>query len=264
MSWLPRIKIRENRKSGGNAQDAIEAKPDDILIPSSRRLGSCITHRPDIVWIDSDSTREAILAKIREYPGYHHFPVCSGTIDSVIGVLPVRDFLDSLLMAEWPALKTLVRKPLYLPETVSIRKALLLLQESRCRMAFIIDEYGGIEGLVTRNGLISELIEETSADLTASDPEIHERSDGSYLIGGQVRMEEVSSVIDLPPTAREGHEYYTLAGYILSLNGSIPKTGDIIESGAWRCEIVDMDGHRIDKVLISKIPGFDGEEDVPE
>lgn len=222
-----------------------------FYVPASRKLGSCMTHRPDIVWIDEDLEKDDILSLIRQYPEFSYFPVCSGTVDSVIGVLSARTFFDSLLLSQWKGIKPLLQKPLYVSETVTILNALKMLEETNNKVAFTIDEYGGIEGLITRNGLLGELIKEFSADTDADDPEIVQRADGSFLIGGQVLMEELEDFLDLPPTYGDNQDYYTLAGYLLALNDSIPKTGDILTNDPYQFEIVDMDGHRIDKVLIS-------------
>lgn len=232
--------------------------PDGIFLPAGRRLGTCMTHRQDIVWIDSGMKKDEILGVISGHPEYSMFPVCAGTVDSVVGVLPVRLFLHSLLQGPWQGLKPLVRKPVYLPESVTILRTLTLLDEADCRMGFVIDEYGGIEGLVTRNGLVGELLSEVATGAGDEGEDIFRREDGSYLVGGQVRMDEIADLFPLPDAESGSHEYYTLAGYLLALNGSIPKTGDRIRSGRYLCEIIDMDGHRIDKVLISDLSGDKG------
>jgi len=224
-----------------------------IFLPAERRLGSCITHRSEIVWIEAGSDKETILNLFASHPEYSNFPVCSGTVDSVLGVLSLHTFLASLSDTVWPGLKSLVKKPVFFPETVTILKTLSMLEESGCRLAFIIDEYGGIEGIVTRNGLIGELLQEVSGLEESIDNDIFRRDDGSYLVGGQVRMDEILELFKFPDTEAGSHEYYTLAGYLLSLKGNIPKTGDRIAAGRYMCEIIDMDGHRIDKVLITEI-----------
>jgi putative hemolysin len=224
-----------------------------IFLPVHRRLGSCMTHRSDIVWIDAGMKKDEILQIVGKHPEFSRFPVCSETVDSVLGVLTVRRFLSSLQEPLWPGLKALLKKPVYLPETATILKTLSILEEAACQMAFIVDEYGGIEGIVTRNGIIGELLEELSADENGDDREIFRREDGSYLIDGQVRMDEIRELFTLPDDEAESHEYHTIAGYLLSLKGSIPKTGDCIVAGDYICEIVDMDGHRIDKVLVREL-----------
>lgn len=223
-----------------------------IFLPASRRIGSCLTHRSDIVWIDASLKKDEILRIVNAHPEFSLFPVCSGTVDSVLGVLSVRSFLASLTEPVWPSLKGLVKKPIYLPETVTIIKTLTMIEETGCRMAFIIDEYGGIEGIVTRNGLMNELLEEVSNEESDEDPDIFRREDGSYLVGGQVRMDEIRELFDLPDAGAGSRDYYTLAGYLLSIKGNIPKTGDRIAAGNYICEIIDMDGHRIDKVLVTE------------
>jgi len=245
------IKLFSFSKTGRPAEEP--SGKEGYYLPANRRLGSSMTHRSEIVWIDAAKKRDEILSIIRDNPTISHFPVCSGTVDSVLGVLPARAFLESLTLPAWPGLKALVRKPVYLPETVTIARTLSMLAESDYGMAFIIDEYGGIEGIVTKNGLVSELLEEFAGEEDEGDPDIFQRGDGSWLVGGQVRMDEISPLFTFPDT--DSHDYYTLAGYLLAANGSIPKTGDRIPAGDWVCEIMDMDGHRIDKVLISRSGG---------
>ncbi len=224
-----------------------------IFLPAGRRIGSCLTRRTDILWIDAGMKKHEILSVLNSHPEFSQFPVCSGTVDAVLGVLSARAFLSSLCEPSWIGLKALVKKPLFLPETATILRTLELLEESGCRMGFVIDEYGGIEGLVTRNGLVSELLEEAGTGEREDDPAVFRRNDGSLLVDGQIRMEEILEHVPLPAPDASSHDYYTLAGYLLVLNGSIPRTGDCVCAGEYRCEIVDMDGHRIDKVLISKI-----------
>ncbi len=225
-----------------------------VFLPARRRLGSCMTHRSDIIWIDSGATVPEISAILSAHPQHSHFPVCASTIDNIQGVLPVRAFLEALSRTEMPPLKALLRKPVFLPETVTIVKALTALRAEDCRMVFIIDEYGGIEGLITRNGLVGEILEDLSAENGTDDQNIFRREDGSWLVDGQVSMDEIREKRILETEEAADHEYHTLAGYLLSASGSIPHTGDRIRSGKHLCEIVDMDGHRIDKVLITDLP----------
>lgn len=241
------------RFSKKGSADAESGGKEGFYLPANRRLGSSMTHRSDIVWIDAAKKKNEILSVIRDNPSVSLFPVCSGTVDSVLGVLSARAFLESLTLQSWPGLKSLVRKPVYLPETVTIARTLSMLAESDCGMAIIIDEYGGIEGIVTRNGLVGELLEEFVGEGGEDESDIFRRDDGSWLVGGQVRMDEIRPLVSLPDT--DSRDYYTLAGYLLAVNGSIPKTGDRIQAGDWVCEIMDMDGHRIDKVLISASAG---------
>lgn len=241
------------KKSNKKKESASEvAENTGIYLPTQRRLGSCMTHRSDIIWIDSFMKSDEILGVIKEYPHFNRFPVCSGMVDSVVGVLKVRVFLESLVEKNWLGLKALVKKPIYVPETVTILNALSILKDANCEMAFIVDEYGGIEGLVTRNGIISELLEVVDGKQGEDDPDLFQRDDGSWLIGGQIRMDDIREQFGFPDAASGSHEYHTLAGYLLALNGNIPKTGDKIAAGSYICEIVDMDGHRIDKVLVQK------------
>jgi len=226
-----------------------------IFLPTERRIGSCMTHRPDIVWIDSASDSDSIRVIMEANPNFTQFPVCSGSVDKVLGVVTVRQFLESLLKPTWPGLRDIVRKAVFLPETVTILRALRALDESEGRLAFIIDEYGGVEGMVTRNGLVRELLEEVRDTSPAGEPEPDDRPDGSRLLDGQTRMEEIRDTFDLPEGEDEAGDYYTLAGFLLTLNGSIPKPGDAIETGGYRWEVASMDGNRIETVLVTPIKG---------
>jgi putative hemolysin len=246
--------IIKKKKKDANA----EASRTELVIPATRKLGSCMTHRSDIIWIDASSKKAAILETILAHQGISYFPVCSGTVDSVLGILPARAFLASLQAPQWPGLKALVKKPVYLPETVTAVRALETLAESGSKLAFIIDEYGGVDGIVTRNGLMDELLGDLAPNGETDDPDIFRRDDGSYLVGGQIRIDEIAELFSFPEPGNGNRTYYTLAGYLLSINGSIPKTGDVIEAGGWKYEIVDMDGHRIDKVLVSARSPADG------
>jgi len=226
-------------------------EPEGLFIPAYRKLGASMTHRADIVWINTSMKKDDIRDLVLAHGEFSWFPVCAGTVDSIVGVVSARSFLESLLAPEWCGLKALVKKPVYLPETVTLIKTLGALANAACPLAFIIDEYGGIEGIVTRNGLIRELMEEACDNYPDEDPDIFRRDDGSFLVSGHTRMEDLEGLIDLPAAEENVNDYYTLAGYILSVHGSIPKTGDIIYTGSWKIEIVDMDSHRIDKVLIT-------------
>lgn len=229
----------------------IDHSPEGFYLPAHRRIGTSMIHRPDIVWIDSGNTKEEILEIIRNNPGLHWFPVCANTVDSVLGILSDRDFLESLTHPSWSGLRSLVQRPLYLPETITIARAFSLLEENNCPLALVIDEWGGIEGMITSASLVSDLLKEFQGEETEEDPDLFKREDGSYLVAGQVRMDDIRELFDIEDTGEKN--YYTLAGFLLALNGSIPKTGDRIICGSYQFEIVDMDGHRIDKVLISKM-----------
>lgn len=239
---------------GGSAHSPAEDQHSraGLFLPADRRIGSCMTHRPDIQWIDASSSPESIRATLEAYPGFTQFPVCSGSVDRVLGVLSVRSFLEALQEPAWPGLKSIVKKAVFLPETVTILRALEALAASECRLAFIIDEYGGVEGMVTRNGLMAELLEELGGTSSRTEDEEGQRADGSRLLDGLTRMEDVRELFGLEETESESGDYYTLAGYLLSLNGSIPRQGDIIAAGDYRCEIAEMDGNRIEKVRVSR------------
>ena len=212
-----------------------------------------MTYRSDIVWIDITDKSQDILALIKIHKNFDYFPVCAGKIDAVIGIVSARDYLQSRLETPPPNLQTVLTKPLFIPESQTIKHTLELLNEHNTHTACVIDEYGGIEGFITKNGLLNSLF---NRNIQAADNAKQQRrtlSDGSLVISAQMSLDEVQALhlledIERPPT----EEYYTLAGYVLARLGAIPRPGDSIETGAYIFTVLSMDGQRIDKIAIKK------------
>jgi len=211
-----------------------------------------MTPRPDILWLDAARPFAHNLAVIRT--GAHTcFPVGQGSIDQIIGFLHVKDLLkqEASLETGNPDLLPLLRKPLYFPETISAWQVLEQFKSSPIHMAMVVDEYGIIQGLVTISDVMAAIVGGIPSLGDGGDREIVRREDGSWLVDGALSIDEFKARFKIQKLPAEGKgDFHTLAGFIMSYLERIPATGDHFQWEGWRFEVVDMDGHRIDKVLV--------------
>ena len=220
---------------------------------STRRIGSCMTYRSDIVWINITDKSHDILTVLKAHKTLDYFPVCANKIDAVIGILSARDYLQSRLEAPPPNVQTILTKPLFIPESQTIEHTLTLLNEQNTNAACVIDEYGGIEGLVTKGGLLESLFNGSVQSANATRQAPLTQADGSIVISAQMSLDEVQTLgllddIERSPT----EEFYTLAGYLLARFGAIPHPGDTIDTGSYICTVLGMHGQRIERVALKK------------
>lgn len=216
---------------------------DDIAIRE------VMTPRMDIVWLNLQESVEESLAKIAAKP-LDFYPLCDGDIDNIVGVINAEDILRSLLEKQAIDLLAMAHVPVFIPETAIVASVLRLLQQGETKVLLVVDEYGGFEGLVSENDIVSEILGYFSAD--HSEPV--KRDDGSWLFDGSFDVNDVYHYIPNFRVAPAGTKSYsTLAGLILKQMNRLPQTGDKIQWQHFRIEVIDMDGRRIDKVLISPI-----------
>ncbi len=234
----------------GSELGAIEEEEKDIIERvfhlGDRNITSLMTHRTDIVWFDINEERASIKEKIKEFQ-HSVYPVCNETIDDIEGIVYVKDMY---LMPE-ASLKSMLRKALFVPENNSAYQVLEKIKQTKIHYAFIVDEYGSLQGMITvkdiLNAIVGEMPEEEDDEYV-----IVERQDGSYLIDGQIQFYDFLTKFDKTIWINEGeNEFDTLAGFILHELKRIPVTGDTFEWRGFNFEIVDMDGQRIDKVLVN-------------
>jgi putative hemolysin len=179
---------------------------------------------------------------------HSRFPAAHGSLDQVVGLVRAKDLLDRLLRGQSVDFNTCIREILFIPESATATQALELFKRSGQHAALVISEYGGIEGMITFNNLIEEIFGETGA------PESIQRPDGSWLLDGLISVDEFKDLFDLKalPGEDDGH-YQTLGGFIMERLGRIPNAADSFEWGGLRFEVMDMDGKRVDKVLVARI-----------
>lgn len=218
-----------------------------------RRISDYMTPRPDVVWIDANDDRATILKRLRDCR-HAHVIVSRGGVDDVVGILRKQDLFDQLLDGgDVDPLATL-QEPLIVPEGTSLLKVLDHFKKKPVRMAVIVDEYGGLEGIVTQTDLLEAIAGDIPSE-EGDEPEVTERADGSLLIDGMMAAADAFDRLGIRDHPED--DFHTIAGFALFRLGRIPVAGDHFEWDGWRFEIVDMDGRRIDKLLVSRLPDPD-------
>jgi putative hemolysin len=238
-----------------NQQGVLEQKESEfiqnILRFADRDAYTIMTHRNTVEWLDVSAPVEENDRIIRE-SGYTKFLVCDDSIENILGVIKLRDYIDSREKPDF-SLRALVSQPLYIPETMNALKILERFRKERNYFAVVVDEYGSTQGIITLHDL-TENIFGTLPDLDdAEDPDIVAREDGSLLVDGMIPIDELRETISLKEFDFEDADYSTLAGFILYKLSEIPKVGDVMETEGYRFEVVDMDKTKIDKVLVTKL-----------
>jgi len=232
-----------------------------------RQIGSLMVPRADIVFLDVDDSFADNLNRIEE-SDHARFPVVQGGIENIVGVINARQWLARALKDPAQQLRDQVlQSPLYVPETITGMELLDNFRLSDVHMAFVIDEYGEVQGIIT----LQDLIEAITGEFQPRDPETSwavQREDGSWLLDGHIPVPELKDRLNLDEVPEEERgRYHTLSGMIMLLSGSLPKVCDVVEWEGWRLEIVDMDGRAIDKVLATRLtptpeaaPGVDASD----
>lgn len=233
----------------GSEMGAIEEEEKEIIERvfhlGDRNITSLMTHRTDIVWFEINESRDSIKAKIKDSQ-HSVYPVCDQNIDDIEGSVYVKDLY---LQPDAP-LRSLVRKTLFIPENNSAYQVLEKIKNTRIHHAFIVDEYGSLQGMITVKDILKAIVGEMPEE-EDDEYEIIERRDGTFLIDGQIQFYDFLTHFNKTVWINEGeNEFDTLAGFILHALKRIPSVGDNFEWRGFDLEIVDMDGQRIDKVIV--------------
>ncbi|MFJ4293865.1 hemolysin family protein [Cupriavidus sp. NPDC089707] len=225
-----------------------------------RQLASLMVPRGDVVYLDVDAPLEENLRRIEE-SDHSRFPAVRGGMHDIVGVVSARQLLARRLRGEEADLMAVVQPAVFVPESVTGMELLENFRASGGQVAFVIDEYGEVLGLVTLQDLIEAITGEFKGEVAGEEWAV-QRDDGSWLLDGLIPIPELKDRIGLRQVPEEEKErYHTLSGMLLLLLGRLPQIADRVEWGDWRFEIVDMDGKRIDKVLASRLPPEDGPEE---
>lgn len=231
---------------------------EQVFRLADRPIVAQMTPRTEIVWLDFDDSIEVIQEKLSTIR-YSYYPVAKGGIDNILGVVQVNDLLAQSLMGKPFNLEEIMFQPLFLPDGMTILDTLKRFRENRIEIAVIIDEFGGIRGLATITDILEAVAGDFPDDFDAADPDIIIREDGTYLLDGRLDIDEFKDLFNLANLPGEEENYYqTLGGFVMSFLGRIPSAGDYFEWESYRLEIVDMDGLRVDKILVT--PGTPSKE----
>jgi len=217
-----------------------------------RQINSFMVPRGDVVTLEVDAPLEEILDRI-ESSDHARLPVVKGGFDNILGVLNARRFLLRIARGDRPDVTHELRLPLYVPETLTGMELLDNFRASGVQMAFVVDEYGEILGIVT----LQDLIEAITGEFQSRNPDSSwavQRADGSWLLDGLIPLPELKDRLALTSVPEEERgRYHTLSGMLMLLSGRLPRVGDAVDWERWRFEIVDMDGKKIDRVLATPL-----------
>jgi len=212
-----------------------------------------MTPRPDMVWLDLDDSAETNRQKMLD-SGHSRFPICQSDLENVLGVVHVADLLSRCLASQALDLTVSLRQPLFVPESTRGLKVLELFKQTGTHIAMVVDEYGVIQGLVTLNDILEEIVGDMPSIEQPEDPQIVQREDGSWLLDGMLAVEEFCELFGIEElTGDQRGNYHTLGGFVIMHLGRIPSAADHFEWGDLRFEVMDMDGNRVDKVLVMPI-----------
>ncbi|EWY37635.1 hypothetical protein N825_16420 [Skermanella stibiiresistens SB22] len=221
---------------------------DGVLRLADRTVRTIMTPRPDVVWLDVGDSQADVINEIRT-SGHSRFPVCRGELDEIVGVIHNKDLLELAFQGKPVDLAAAAAKPLVVHDGTAILKLLDMMKRSGLHLAIVVDEYGSVEGLVT----ITDILETIAGDLPEpgedEEPDAVRRQDGSWLVNGSMPVDEFEDVIGIRGLKDAG-DYHTIAGFALHGIGHVPRAGETFEHNGVRFEILDMDGRRIDKILV--------------
>lgn len=220
----------------------------NVFLLDDRQINSLMVPRGDVVVLESALSFAENLKRIDD-SDHARFPVVHGSIDNIVGVVNARQLLTKVALGETPDLLGNLQQPLYVPETLTGMELLDNFRSSDVHMAFVVDEYGQVQGIVT----LQDLIEAITGEFHPRNPETSwavQRDDGSWLLDGHIPVPELKDRLGLREVPEEERgRYHTLSGMMMLLTGRLPRTAEVVHWEQWRFEIVDMDGKTIDKVL---------------
>lgn len=232
----------------GVFEEAEHDMVEGVFSLGDQRVYSLMTPRPDVVWLDISDTTEEIREKIAGCE-FSRFPVRQGTLDVMLGIVKARDLLVPSLSGEEIKLKDLLKPAFFIPETMFASRALEIFKEKGTEILLVIDEFGGLQGLLTINDILEEIVGQVEID----EPQATQRQDGSWLLDGMLEVDEFKEIFSLPGLPHED-EYETLSGFVMMSLGRVPQAADHFEWHGLRFEVIDMDSRRVDKVLVTTLP----------
>jgi putative hemolysin len=224
-----------------------------------REIGSMMIPRGEIAWLDVTDTAQQVLEVLRGH-GYSRYPVCRDGLSEVLGIVSAQALLQRALSGAPLSLSEDLEAPVFVPETLSGMELLEQFRVSDAPLVFVVDEYGEVQGVIS----VRDVLEAIAGEFNApgdGDAWAVQREDGSWLLDGLIPVTELKDRLALKELPEEDRgRYNTLAGMVMLLLGRLPRTADVVEWNAWRFEVVDLDGKRVDKVLVSRLT-VDGESE---
>ncbi|MDR0487291.1 MAG: hemolysin family protein [Treponema sp.] len=245
-----RYALMEGEKSG-----IVESKErtmvEGVFYLGDRPVGAFMTHRSEVQWLDCNAPYENIRAKVLEYRSQKCFPVANGSPDEIVGTVSPEDIILDQAQSNPQGLRAIMKKAHFIPETMSALKAFESFKQGQADFLFVMDEYGGLAGIISIRALVEEIVGELSAPVRKKEP-LTRQEDGSLLADGTINIDDAAEILSLTDIPLD-RGFHTLAGFVLSLAEELPRAGDSFTCQGYRFLVKEMDGNRIDKVLISRI-----------
>jgi len=241
--------LLEGEKSG-----IVESKErimvEGVFYLGDRPVSAFMTHRSEIQRLDVNSPYEEIKAKALEYRDQRCFPVVDGGMDEIRGAVYLEDIILDMAQPNPQGLRAIMRKAYFIPETMSALKAFESFKQVQENFLFVMDEYGGLAGVISVRALVEEIVGELSVPVHKAEPLVRQE-DGSLLADGTLNIDDAANALSLAGLG-EGGDFHTLAGFVLYLAGELPGVGDSFAYQGYSFKVKEMDGNRIDKIIISK------------
>ncbi len=231
----------------GVFQEAEQDMVQGIFKLGDSRVYSLMTPRTEVVWLDITDSVEEIRTKIADCP-FSRFPVRQDSLDTIVGIVKSRDLLLESLSDKEFDLKSLLKPAYFIPETMFASRALELFREKKTELLLVVDEFGGLQGLLTINDLLEEIV----GAMEFEEPQATQRQDGSWLLDGMLEADEFKELFNFNSLPHED-EYETLSGFMMTSLGRVPQPSDSFEWNGFLFEVIDMDGRRVDKVLVTTL-----------
>jgi putative hemolysin len=241
--------LLEGEKSG-----IVESKErtmvEGVFYLGDRAVGAFMTHRSEIFFLDCNAPYDEIYQKALEYRHQRCFPVVDGSPDEIIGAVYLEDIILDKNQPNPQGLRAIMMKAQFVPETISALKAFESFGKGEANFLFVMDEYGGLAGIISVTALVEEIVGELSAPVQNEEP-LKKQEDNSWLADGTLNIDDAVAALSI---ANPGDgDFHTLAGFVLSLAGELPRVGDSFEYQEYRFTVKEMDGNRIDKILIKSV-----------
>jgi putative hemolysin len=246
-----RAVISEGAESGV-LEPAEESIVQRVFQLGDQRVAAIMTPRVDIEWVDVHITTDALRDFLQSHT-HDEFVVCDQNLDHVLGTVRAADLLPVVLKGGAIDLRALLREPLFVPDSMAAFKLLEAFRTSHRHVALVMDEFGAIEGLVSLTDLLEGLVGALPGHPDEAQGEFVQRDEHSWLVEGSAAIDEVVATFGLEPPADAAGVYHTLAGFVMARLGRVPHTADAFDYGDYRFEVVDMDGRRVDKVMVTRV-----------
>ena len=245
------VALTEAGMNAGVVAEQEQQLIENVFELESRTAPSLMTARDSIVWLDSLEDEAAIRAKLRAHP-HAKFPVCAGNIDAVVGYVDSKDILNRILNGDALSLKAegLLRSALILPDTLTLGEILEQFKSAREDFALIINEYALIVGLITLNDVTATLVGDTLDD--SDEAQIIRRDENSWLVDGLTPVGDLETLLDIPPFP-DDEQFETVAGFLMYVLRKVPRPTESVDHGGFRFEVLDVDHHRIDQLLVTRL-----------